>query len=130
MNTPASILLMFSLGPHESVIILIVLAVLIIPYFIPAIIARKKTNFTSILLLNIFFGWTFVGWVGALIWAITDKTPEEIANARHVTGNYPNPERKHKCGFCGFESYEKNTFCPVCAKDEKGMTIEDYKNKL
>lgn len=40
-------------------------------YFIPVYVASAKQskNFTSILLLNIFLGWTFIGWVAALIWA-------------------------------------------------------------
>jgi len=40
-------------------------------YFIPSLIGTKKENFTAILLLNIFLGWTFVGWVIALVWSVT-----------------------------------------------------------
>ena len=42
-------------------------------YFIPTIIAmiRKKTNTRAILALNLFLGWTFVGWVVALVWALS-----------------------------------------------------------
>jgi hypothetical protein len=40
-------------------------------YFIPSLVAMKKRNFAAILLLNIFLGWTFVGWVVALVWAAT-----------------------------------------------------------
>lgn len=45
--------------------------ILIILYFLPAMIAyhRKKANALSITLLNLFLGWTFFGWVIALIWA-------------------------------------------------------------
>jgi Na+/proline symporter len=41
-------------------------------YFVPAIIAalRHTHNATAILLLNIFFGWTVIGWFVALIMAI------------------------------------------------------------
>ena len=41
-------------------------------YFIPSLIAgiRRKKNTTAITVLNAFFGWTFVGWVVALIWAL------------------------------------------------------------
>ena len=45
-------------------------------YFIPTFIANKKQHLqkTSILILNIFLGWTFIGWVVALIWAtLQDK---------------------------------------------------------
>jgi hypothetical protein len=40
-------------------------------YFIPTLIAynHEHKNREGILILNIFCGWTFLGWVGALIWA-------------------------------------------------------------
>ncbi|MSU35992.1 MAG: superinfection immunity protein [Pedosphaera sp.] len=40
-------------------------------YFAPAIIGIKKRNSTAILALNFLLGWTFVGWVIALVWALT-----------------------------------------------------------
>ncbi|MGA9061648.1 MAG: superinfection immunity protein [Terracidiphilus sp.] len=41
-------------------------------YFLPAIIAalRHTHNATGILLLNIFLGWTVVGWFVALLMAL------------------------------------------------------------
>ena len=41
-------------------------------YFLPAIIAalRQTHNATGILLLNIFLGWTVVGWFVALLLAL------------------------------------------------------------
>ena len=38
-------------------------------YFIPAIIAREKTDFKLIFALNLFLGWTVIGWIWAMIWA-------------------------------------------------------------
>ena len=38
-------------------------------YFLPAIIAHNKRNAGAITLLNLLLGWTFVGWVVALVWA-------------------------------------------------------------
>jgi len=40
-------------------------------YFIPSIVANGNNhkNTTPIVILNIFLGWTFIGWVIALIWA-------------------------------------------------------------
>lgn len=42
-------------------------------YFLPAIIAgaRQTHNATAILLLNLFLGWTIVGWMVILLMAIT-----------------------------------------------------------
>jgi hypothetical protein len=44
-------------------------------YFLPAIIAalRHTHNATGILLLNLFFGWTCVGWFVVLIMALTSQ---------------------------------------------------------
>jgi hypothetical protein len=41
-------------------------------YFIPFIVAlaRKHNDSTAIFVLNLFLGWTFIGWVIALIWAV------------------------------------------------------------
>jgi len=51
---------------------LFLLAVLLIAiYFLPTIIAmvREKKAAVSIFLLNLFLGWTFLGWVAALVWS-------------------------------------------------------------
>ena len=36
-------------------------------YFLPAIIGRDKSDATGIFLLNLFLGWTLIGWVAAFI---------------------------------------------------------------
>lgn len=50
-----------------EIILWIVIALL---YFLPSYLGRKNKNFIPILLINIFLGWTLLGWLGALIWAI------------------------------------------------------------
>ena len=42
-------------------------------YFIPLIVAisEQRPNTSAIGALNLFLGWTFVGWVVALVWAMT-----------------------------------------------------------
>ena len=52
-------------------IVLVVVGFMI--YFFPAYIGRHKGNATAILVLNIFLGWTFIGWVVALVWATTKE---------------------------------------------------------
>jgi hypothetical protein len=41
-------------------------------YFLPSIIAiaGKRRNALAIFLLNFFLGWTFIGWVIALVWSV------------------------------------------------------------
>jgi hypothetical protein len=42
-------------------------------YLLPAAIAtyREHKNATPIWIVNIFLGWTFIGWVIALVWSFT-----------------------------------------------------------
>jgi hypothetical protein len=40
-------------------------------YFLPTLLARHKRNGVGIFALNLLFGWTVVGWLGALVWAVT-----------------------------------------------------------
>ncbi len=42
-------------------------------YFIPALNARGKNRAPAIFVLNLFLGWTIIGWVGALIWSMCEK---------------------------------------------------------
>ena len=52
---------------------LIVLLVSALLYFIPVLVAlgRLHHNTLAIFMLNLFLGWTLLGWVGALVWACT-----------------------------------------------------------
>jgi len=44
-------------------------------YFLPWILAWKRghSKVEAIAVLNIFLGWTALGWVAALVWAHTEK---------------------------------------------------------
>ena len=44
-------------------------------FFIPTTIARRRQhrNATGIFLVNLFAGWTLIGWVGALVWAVYNE---------------------------------------------------------
>jgi hypothetical protein len=54
-------------------------ALLLLPFgaihFLPTIIAalRHSRHTMAIFLINLFFGWTVIGWIIALIWAITSE---------------------------------------------------------
>jgi uncharacterized membrane protein len=55
------------------IVVVLVLAL----YMLPAIVAsfRHKRNEISITLVNVFLGWTFIGWVVALAWACSYEPP-------------------------------------------------------
>ncbi|WP_012387030.1 superinfection immunity protein [Acidithiobacillus caldus] len=46
-------------------------------YFLPTILAwlRKKSNLVAIFVMNLLLGWLFVGWVIALVWALSNDSP-------------------------------------------------------
>jgi len=67
----------FHIGPWEIGLILMLFVLPV--YFVPTIIAaiRKTKNLVSIIILNLLAGWTFLGWVAAIVWAIiADKKAE------------------------------------------------------
>ncbi len=53
-------------------------AIVILFYGFPTILAwdRKHVNLQAIFVLNLFLGWTILGWIAALIWACTAQRKE------------------------------------------------------
>ena len=53
--------------------------ILIAAYFLPWIIAasRYHNNIGSIFVVNLFLGWTFLGWVVALAWSCSSNVSTE-----------------------------------------------------
>jgi hypothetical protein len=49
-------------------------------YFLPSIVAlaRSKRDAAAIFVLNLFLGWTAIGWVIALVWALKQDVPVVI----------------------------------------------------
>jgi ABC-type sugar transport system permease subunit len=47
-------------------------------YFLPTGIAliRNRSNTGAIFVLDLFLGWTLVGWVVALVWAVATDAPK------------------------------------------------------
>lgn len=54
-----------------AIILLFIIFVILIPWFVAMIRGIKNT--LGIFLLCLFLGWTYVGWVGALIWAVVEN---------------------------------------------------------
>jgi len=61
----------FTLGWIALVIVVLGGSVALLVYFLPTIIAtsRHKQNAMAIFLLNLFAGWSVVGWILAIVWA-------------------------------------------------------------
>jgi hypothetical protein len=49
-------------------------------YFLPSILAlaRNKRDTVSIFVLNFLLGWTAIGWVVALVWALKVDAPYAV----------------------------------------------------
>jgi Superinfection immunity protein len=49
-------------------------------YFLPTIIAliKSKRDAVAILLLNLFLGWSVIGWIIALVWALKNDAPAMV----------------------------------------------------
>jgi hypothetical protein len=69
-------------------------------YFLPTFCGMKKRNAGAIFALNLLLGWTLVGWVVSLVWALTVEAP-----------THPHPT----CGMCGAPLRLTDRFCPSCA---------------
>lgn len=62
-----------------------VIILALIVYVLPSAIAssRNAKATMGIIILNLFLGWCFVGWVAALIWAVTGITSQEHYDMIH-----------------------------------------------
>ncbi len=89
--------------------LIIIVSVLLI-YFLPSIIAVKKDhkNMASILLINMFLGWSLIGWLVAIVWAI--KKTESVVIATSNVSNADELEKLHNLkekGILSEEEFEK-----------------------
>ncbi|SNY42455.1 Short C-terminal domain-containing protein [Pseudomonas sp. LAMO17WK12:I6] len=68
-------------GPLGMLVLLFVVWMI---YFMPTLNAyhRKHPNFNSILLLNLFLGWTLIGWVVSIVWSASSIAPIEPIRVR------------------------------------------------
>lgn len=83
-------------------------------YFTPAFLAAgKKRNSTAIFGLNLLLGWTVLGWIGALVWALSKDDPQPTAEAieNAPTGNIVDEIERlknlHEAGHITAEQFEK-----------------------
>jgi hypothetical protein len=83
---------------------------LILMYFLPAIIGRDKNDAGLIFVVNLFLGWTVIGWIACLIWACAaDSRPIPVCMVP-VTGS------GRFCCQCGTLSVGGGHFCSACGR--------------
>jgi RsiW-degrading membrane proteinase PrsW (M82 family) len=63
-----------NIDPTTIIVIGLVIFIVVF-YFLPTFIAYKRNhkNTKSIFVINFFFGFTFLGWLAALIWALNSS---------------------------------------------------------
>ncbi|GAC1358146.1 MAG: hypothetical protein NVSMB3_05190 [Acidobacteriaceae bacterium] len=70
---------------------MITLFVLLALYFLPTLVAGHRGHgVAGIFLINLFCGWTVIGWVVLLVWALVSRPPYPPYAA---PGVYPYPRR-------------------------------------
>ena len=90
-------------------------------YFLPTIIGWNKRNSNSILALNLFLGWTFIGWVIALVWALSkDSINTIILPSKKRKKKMNKKDRKYKV-----KLREENSLKP----NEKVWSYQNKKTK-
>ena len=86
-------------------------------YFLPAFLARNKPNFTAIFVLNLLAGWTFIGWIVALVWALSGQTQGQAgAPSQPIAGSAAQPMASPGffCSACGKPCVAGASFCSSC----------------
>lgn len=79
-------------------------------YFLPSLIGRRKRDFGAIFALNLLLGWTFIGWVASLVWALAAENPPQWNT---LPPGYAIPQA-WQCGNCRTQLRQTDRFCPTC----------------
>lgn len=91
-----------SSGAGDAVLVLVLIVLGFALYFLPTFVAHRRNHhqFGTILVLNIFLGWTFIGWVVCLAMSLSATSGGGAPVAEVVPGPpmsippgwYPDPE--------------------------------------
>ena len=108
----------------DVVLVCVLLAIAVYLYFIPAIVASKKKrqDAMAIFVLNLFLGWTFIGWVVALVWAAKTDGVKVIKPTQneftHEAKSYYEPTKV--CPHCAETVLAAAKVCKHCRSDLTG----------
>lgn len=96
----------------EGFAVVLLFAFGICVYFLPSFVGWNKRSSGAIIALNILLGWTFIGWVVALVWALTaDQPPTVLMQPSQQV--LPSPLL---CSACGQYSPTTSRFCGTCGR--------------
>ena len=101
----------------DTAITILILLMGLVFYFLPWIVAvnREHDKKLGVFILNLFLGWILLGWVAALVWAVSGPRPVGLTGFGERTID---PEMFDRpagyCSSCGAPSKAGARFCSSC----------------
>ena len=125
----------------------IVIALILMVYLFPSFVAyaRKVPSKHAILALNIFLGWTLIGWVISLVWSlknfkysaqsinITSQALDNVVNTQTIETQgytFETQPKSHKKSILKFLSVNEGRYTPGHISHELQISIIDTEQAL
>ena len=103
----------------------VLLALCVVIYFLPTLVAsgRNHANATPIFLVNLLLGWTFLGWVVAIVWSFSENTQK----LSQTDTNAPTAPSDRTCPFCAETIKSAAIKCKHCGAEVEAVKATNLK---